>query len=537
MRAPPDRIRRGLAAAAGVLSLLLLACLARVPPAADPRALAERLLTAPPDEAPALVEAMAGLDVSSPAGLRDELLRRLNRAPGFDFELSERLEVAWGAAPRRSRDRQVPYAPGAFRFAEDAAAPIAASVYSLSADFFDIPTAAAFLAAVGAAAPGRPLLVLTDLGLTPAPAVELLPTHGRAYTPWPRDPLTLGRDTRGRVLVLVRPNRQRGREEDTFLGRELVQSLSPARDREWGTVGWMESPVPFHNGNLLPAGGALWAALHAFEGRILEILGLDRVPVESFTSAAGAGRYLAAADEAAAELEALHGRPVRWVHPLPRGRGDADGELLMRRIGGGAGYDLDSYLTLLPDARGGLAALVADVAAGRELLAALPPEDWQVARRGYGLAPAPAAIPGLLARYADAPRVRALGDYLDLVAAHLAGEGLRVRRLPLVVVPVALLDDTEGVSHPDFWIGWNNVVVEPAGAGWRAEGFASLLPGADARAAAVFAEFDTRLVLLPPLVHSVVLNGGYRCASNHLRTAGAAETAAGLSRRASAGRE
>jgi hypothetical protein len=85
---------------------------------------------------------------------------------------------------------------------------------------------------------------------------------------------------------------------------------------------------------------------------------------------------------------------------------------------------------------------------------------------------------------------------------------------------VDLLDDTAGLKHRDFWITWNNVVVEPrAGGGFRAEGFASLLAGADARVERVFAEVGIHLDMLPPLVHSVVLNGGYRCASNHLRAA------------------
>jgi hypothetical protein len=116
-----------------------------------------------------------------------------------------------------------------------------------------------------------------------------------------------------------------------------------------------------------------------------------------------------------------------------------------------------------------------------------------------------------------APRQAALESYLDLVSGELAADGMEVRRLPLVFVPTALLRDRRGVDHPDFLLTWNNVVVETRGGELRAEGFASRLPAADALAAATFAAAGAHLDLLPPLVHSVVLNGGYRCASNHLR--------------------
>ena len=76
--------------------------------------------------------------------------------------------------------------------------------------------------------------------------------------------------------------------------------------------------MPFHNGQVLLTPGAAWMTLHTLEPRILALLELDRVPVASFATAAGIDRYLAAADQAAAELARLYGRPVRFVHPLPR---------------------------------------------------------------------------------------------------------------------------------------------------------------------------------------------------------------------------
>ncbi|HEV2844092.1 MAG TPA: hypothetical protein VG477_04530, partial [Thermoanaerobaculia bacterium] len=254
--------------------------------------------------------------------------------------------------------------------------------------------------------------------------------------------------------------------------------------------------------------------LHALEPHILKDLGLARVPAESFSSSDGIGRYVAAADRAAAGLGALYGRPVRFVHPLPRSGEAAARSGLMRRIGGGAGYDLDSIVTFLPRAKGRMAALVADVSAGRDLLAKLSPADLESLRRGYGLAPEGAPLVQALTAQGSAS---ALDDFLDLTAQHLAAEGMEVRRLPILSVPVSLLRDRSGLSHSEFLITWNNVVVEKRKGAVRAEGFASLIPSGDRLAREAFSAFGVRLDLFPPLIRSVILNGGYRCASNHLR--------------------
>jgi hypothetical protein len=462
------------------------------------------------------------LDPKAPAGLRDALLRELNQVRGFDFAASDVVERAWGAVPRRAADRRVGFTPGGQRFDADVDGRLIASVYSLPSFFFDLRTADAFLSAVRAAAPERTLVVLTDSplreGLEPrarALHLYLLDTYGRPYSPWPRDPFTLVHAAGGGARVLVRPNLQPGREEDANLGPELVQNLPADLDRAWGKVTWTTAPVPFHNGQVLLTPGAAWVTLHALEPRILALLGLDRVPVESFATAAGIDRYLAAADRAASELASLYGRPVRFVHPLPeKGAGDLAARTeLMRRIGGGAGYDLDSIVTLLPGGK----ALVADVAAGRDLAAKLPAADLDSLRRGYGLGPAGDALAAALTAAQQTSGMDALGGFLDLAARHLASAGMEVRRLPLLDVPVALLVDRSGLSHESFLLTWNNVVVEARQGKVRAEGFSYLLPSGDRAARDAFAAFGARLDLFPPLVRSIVLNGGYRCASNHLR--------------------
>jgi hypothetical protein len=241
------------------------------------------------------------------------------------------------------------------------------------------------------------------------------------------------------------------------------------------------------------------------------------VPVASFATAAGIDAYLAAAERARRELETLYGRPVRFVHPLPDSGEIAARSGLMNALGGGAGFDLDSYLTLLPSREGRTSALVGDLDAGRELVARLPAEDLAALRGFFGLVPSGEALRDSIASAQRAGRPRALAGYLDLVAAHLAKQGLPVARLPLLLVPTALLADRAGVEHPDFLLGWNNVVVEVVAGEAVAEGFASSLATGDEEARRVFAAAGCRLGLVPALRSSVVLNGGYRCASNHLR--------------------
>ena len=460
------------------------------------------------------------LDPKAPAGLRDALLTELNQVRGFDFAASDEVERAWGAVPRRGAERRVGFVPGGQRFDADVDGRLAASVYSLPSFFFDLAAADAFLSAVRAAAPERTLVVLTDSplreGLEPrarALHLRLLDTYGRPYSPWPRDPFTLVHASGGGTRVLVRPNLQPGREEDANLGPELVQNLPADLDRAWGKVTWTTAPVPFHNGQVLLTPGAAWITLHALEPRILALLGLERVPVGSFATAEGIDRYLAAADRAAAELASLYGRPVRFIHPLPSSGDLAARTELMRRIGGGAGYDLDSIVTLLPGGK----ALVADAAAGRDLAAKLPAGDLDSLRRGYGLEPAGNELAAALAAAQRTPGMDALGAFLDLVARQLADSGMEVRRLPILTVPVPLLADRSGLSHSGFLITWNNVVVESRPGKVRAEGFSYLLPSGDRAARDAFGAFGVQLDLFPPLVRSIVLNGGYRCASNHLR--------------------
>lgn len=491
-----------------------------------------------------VLEVLPGvLPDGAPAALRDRLLHELATGPGLTFAQSEALELAWGAAERPSAGREAELAAGRVTLPDELTHPIDASILSLPSGYLEPEDAARLLAALHRAAPERALVVLSDLpmrealeeriaGSSLAGEVHWIETYGRPYSPWPRDPFTTARLPDGGLVLVERPAYQGGREGDRWMAREVIQNLPPELDRAWGGeagVRWGEAPFFFHNGHVLVADGSLWTSVHGLEREALEVLGLDRVPVETFDTVEGINRYLAAAHEAAREMAdfyGLTGRPLpslpRSDLPVPRYPDPRQQIAEMRAIGGGAGFDLDSLVTLLPGPGGqgeggGLQALVGDVGLGRELLGALGPEDREALRATYGFRPPAGELPGALTAFQGSPRAAGLDAFLDLTADHLEGQGMPVRRLPLLLAPVALLEDRDSYPHEDFVIGWQNAVLDPRPGGVRAEAFASGVPAGDARAVAAYREAGAELVLLPPLVRSVILNGGLRCASNQVR--------------------
>ncbi len=462
-------------------------------------------------------------EIGPPAApaLRDRLLFELNQVRGLDFPLSEILEHGWGGAARRALERQRPAIAGAWP-AEDGMAPIEASIFSLNLLYTEPEEAGRFLEAVARAHPERRILVLADLPLREALAgrgvgarVTWLETYGRGYSAWPRDPFTLLRRPDGGVALLARPDAQAGREEDHWMAAELVQTLPDTLDAQWRMPTWTFASLPFHNGQLLFTPDAVWVSLHSLERRILQRLGLPRVPQESFATATGRRRYLDAAREAAREYATLLGRPVRFVHALPRGDEPRAGAQL-DRLGGGAGYDLDSIVTLLPRRDKPPAALVADLDEARLLLRA-EGEEWAALASAFRFQLPGEALRERTRALHDSPRGRRLDAFLELVAAELEREGFEVLRLPLLLVPTAGHPEREALRDPFFLLTWNNVVAESGTAGASAEGFSNAFPTGDRLAEERFSRAGFALRLYPPLVASVLRNGGYRCASNHLR--------------------
>ena len=407
------------------------------------------------------------LDSTYSAALRNACLSELNGPFALDFDTAESVAASWGSIAHRSSERRIDLTKD-LRMPDDFS-PIETSIYSINSDFF--PTsddARAFLSAVRASAPKRRILVLADSAMNLSDIrVEILPTFGRVYTPWPRDPFTAARAKEGGVVLINRPNLQPHREEDANMARALTQGNFAAQ--------WTVAPIPFHNGHILLTPNAAWISIHTVEIRALQLQGINRVPVQSFATKEGIEKYLVAVRKAAKELEALYRKPVRFVHPL------AADPALMKRLGGGGGFDLDSVMTLLPQSDGSLVALVGDFSLGAKYKP----------NKVFGTVAAPP---------------QGLQRFLDTIAAHLTANGINVKRLPL-------LNMRSKDAPEEFLLTWNNVVLEPA----RAEGFAMLLPEGDAYARKVFANAGYQLELFPPLAKSVKHSGGYRCASNHVR--------------------
>jgi hypothetical protein len=460
----------------------------------------------------------AAMGAGSPSCLRARVLGQLDEALRPSFDWLEHVAVEWGVARRSSEDRRLA-TMGRSSLSSQGVGPVRLSLYSLPDALIAPEEALRFLEAVRAARPDRTLVVVAsgeNLRALAAPAEKLdlvlVDSFARGYSPWPRDALTFLRDPSGSTVLLLRPNQQPTRERDSELGRLLVASLPDEVDRALGELRWALSPIPFHNGQILETGRATWVSIHTLERRALELLGRDAVPVDGFGDPEVLDEYLGAVGRAAAELEELLGRPVGFVHPLPAVGSAFERQRAALLLGGGAGYDLDSLLTLLP--RRGLpgVALVASLVEGSRLLAEADDPALAGLASTYRLAPGDVRQ-RIEQSHRDAP-ASSLQAFLDRSARHLAEVGLEVVRLPLLLVPADARTDGEPA---DFLIGWNNVVSEAGPDRLRAEGFASGLAAGDRRAREAFAAAGYDLDLFPPLIGSVLANGGYRCASNHDR--------------------
>lgn len=455
--------------------------------------------------------------------LRLAMIEGVNQIVGVDYDIGEEIASAWGIIARASASRFHPRArTQELDFGNDG--PIEATFMVLTSQFVGSAEAATFLAALQRHDPDRDLLVVVDQAMSGAlepvawPRTRLIQSLGIGFSPWARDPMLIGRRPDGGICFVLRPNRQPGREADSDLGRTLLAQLSPELDERWGTPHWCVSETPFHNGQILLTREHAWLSVHSLEGRILELLGLTRVPVESFTTADGIDRYLAAAQTAANEVGRLVGLEPRFVHALPRRGTPATRRAELMRLAGGGGFDLDSLLTIVPDATGeGVHAMVADLDLGLDLISGLSDNEVGVLRAAYGMDPSVDVV-GAIRETSTGPRARDLDEFLEALAAYLA-ETAPVTRIPLLLAPTATLAAREELQHGDFLIGWNNVVLSTSPGGLIVEGFASGIARGDEIAAEGFAIANVRVRYLPPLISSVIRNGGYRCATNHLRAA------------------
>ena len=464
------------------------------------------------------------LEPSLPEALRRAALNEINRVAPIGFDSAEALGVAAGLITRRSLDRYVKFESGQPRIVTNGTERIDASIFSLNSRFATASEARRFLTAVRASAPRRRILVIGDpdmrRALTPdllRLSIDFIDNLSRPVTLWPRDPFFVARAPDGQVVFVNRPNLQFGREEDANMVRIFLNGLPPSLDARWKGARWATGTTSFHNGQLLLTPEAVWISIHSVESRALELIGSVSVPTGDFGSLTGISRYVDAVRRAAAELSAMVGRPARFVHDLPGTQPLAAQAELMATIGGGAGFDLDSVVTLLPIDGGPVEALIGDPSLGAKLAAAAPTGDWSELRRSYALSGDTSSIRDSVVSFQNSTVGMGLQRFLDRCAKDLQNNGVRVQRLPLLMVPSSLLPaDEHRPVNPYFLITWNNVVLE-RGAVSHAEGFASGFPSGDRAARAAFQGAGYRLALFPPLPRSVILNGGYRCASNEVR--------------------
>jgi hypothetical protein len=449
----------------------------------------------------------ASLDPTLPEALRRADINELNRVAPIDFATAEALAVSAGLV-RPSSSRFVAQSTATIDAAGNE--PIEASIYSINSRFVKPDEAKRFLAAVRAAAPQRRIIVLGDEAIgnalrkdVAALRIDFIDNFNRPLTPWPRDPFSIARAANGSIVFVNRPNQQRNREEDASMVRVLVNGLPKTLDDRWKPR-WTTGATSFHNGQILPMPKTVWISIHSVEFRALQLLGIDHVPVEHFDSAEGIARYTGAVQRAATELSKLYSRPVRFVHELPHTPQQIE------VLGGGAGFDLDSIVTVLPHADGSIDALVGDVSLGAKLAASA--NEWQELEKTYSLT---ANARNAVMNFQNDPSSAGLQHFLDRCAKDLTARGIKVRRLPLLMVPTSLLLDEDRPETPYFLVTSNNVVLERN----RAEGFASGLPVVDSAARSIFKSAGYDLTLFPLLPRSVVLNGGYRCASNEVRVA------------------
>jgi hypothetical protein len=449
----------------------------------------------------------ASLSPSLPEPLRRADINELNRVAPINFETAEALAVSAGLV-RPSSNRFL--ANNTAMIATAGNEPIEASIYSINSRFVKADEAKRFLAAVRVASPQRRIVVIADDAMQSALQkdlaalrIDFIDNLNRPLTPWPRDPFSIARAPNGGVVFINRPNMQRNREEDATMVRVLLNGLPKSLDDRWKPR-WTTGATSFHNGQILLTPKTVWISMHSVEFRALELLGIDHVPVERFGSAHGIARYIDAVQHAANELSKLYDRPVRFVHELPHTPQQIE------VLGGGAGFDLDSIVTLLPHADGSIDALIGDVPLGAKLAAST--NEWQELEKTYSLT---ANARDAVMNFQNDPSSSGLQHFLDQCANDLAKRGVKVRRLPLLMIPMSLLINDDRPETPYFLVTANNVVLERN----HAEGFASGLPLVDSAARSIFKSAGYDLTLFPPLPRSVVLNGGYRCASNEVRVA------------------
>lgn len=512
------------------------------------------------DVIPAVAQTMAWLARPSVGasqevrdGYRDELLLAFNQNPvGEVFRWSETVESAAKALVRPSLNAAgLPWgtAAGSGPYRPERAGRIEASIYSLPSHYFEPEEAIAFTRALLAMLPeDRHILILTDFkmraqierSLAPRPPeqrLSFIETYGRYYSPWPRDPFLFTSEPSGRRALLFRPPLEKKRRDDSFMAHEIFRHLAEPLRSELRLEGLVAAPLRFHVGHLLPWKERLYLSVHALEEETLVRQDTGGLPQADRRELGGALQYLNNVQVVAKELGQEWGLEPVFVHPFPAaglaessGTSSPEVENLVATLRAGGGQDLDSYMAILEDKDGQERAVVGSLQMGTQLIETLTPEDWASLNSLLRLREHNAdELRSRILAHNSQSRIWGFGAYLDLVAQTMQTRqaGRPVLRLPLVFFPTSLLEDAARLEHEDFLVTWTNLVVEDrqSGPGQRqrsVELFSQGIPAGDRMARDLFEQLGYTSRLIPGLRASLIFNGGYRCASNHLMSSSAA---------------
>ena len=463
------------------------------------------------------------IDPEVPRGLQLRLLQTLAKVSQMRANTLEAIALKGGFAVRESGDRELLTNPADWEIDDDGLSPISSLLFSMPASMFAREDCQGLLDSVQHHSPNTDLLVLTDATGLGGPRTRIATPWMTGLTPWLRDPFLVARDSGNRLTLLSRTLHQSGREADRLTGRQIVSAAPEAWDQALGPVHWSDVSFPFHGGQLLFTPGTVWVSVHSLEWRLLQILETERIDPSQLSSPEGWADFVRAVNQAADELSTLCHREVRFVHPWPTPPPDMSHRDYVDSLAGGNDLDLDTLIAILahPD---GLTLVVGDIAQGSTIAASTSNPSWNAFAKKTGIDLGANALRNGLIAAQTSKRVIGIQRFIDLVESHFSNQGLSTRRTPLLMVPTAFITRNPRLSanqpHDWFPLGYSNVVIESipnSEQPLRAQVFSTGLPEFDQTAKKTYEEIGCSLILHPPLMESLICEGGFRCATQQVR--------------------
>lgn len=471
----------------------------------------------------------ATVDPNTHVGFRLRLLHTLRQIPEIDGAAADPIAVGWHLGVRSAQDRRLPDAEQPLRPDDDGLSSVQAFAFSLPSSMFDPEECRHLLVSIRAAAPNARILALSDadsllaFGATHT-GIDVVRPWIPGLSPWLRDPMLVARSPQQDIVLLSRTFPQKNREADREAARQLISTAPAEWEANLGPVRWINKDFPFHGGQLLFTPGTAWISVHSLEQRILSILQVDHIDPAMLHQDDEWTAFVGAADQATKELAALTNLEVRMVHPWPSPPPGMNRESFVQALAGGNDIDLDTLMTLLPQ-KPNPTLIIGDTHRARDLGAQIPEEEWLAF--GKEICSQLEATPLRNEIIASQARARpvSIQAFLDLVEAHFARLGFSIAKAPLLMIPTALVTNHPRLAsnqpHAWFPLGYANVVIESDNAGplpLRAHAFSNGLPYLDAIATKAYRDVACRLILHPPLMESLICEGGFRCATQQIRS-------------------